>query len=102
MEFGLSGAFADTLEGVSTWTWLFSPSCNGGAPFVSESARACQYNFDLFRTLGDAGPQNANEGSFEILRTPVAAAVSAAKKHQFCQPSCARHRKKFAGDTPGH
>ena len=50
-----------------------------GTPFVSESARACQYNFDLFRTLGDAGPQNANEGSFEILRTPLAAAVSAAK-----------------------
>jgi hypothetical protein len=73
-----------------------------GTPFVSESARACQYNFDLFRTLGDAGLQNANEGSFEILRTAVVAAVSAAKKHQFCQPSCARHRKKFAGDTPGH
>jgi hypothetical protein len=36
----------------------------------------------------------------EILRTPVAAAVSAAKKHQFCQPSCARYRAKFAGDTP--
>ena len=71
-------------------------------PFVSESARMCQYNFDLFRTLGDAGLQNANEGSFEILRTPVAAVMSAAKKHQFCQPSCARQRKKFAGDTPGH
>lgn len=67
---------------------------------VSESASACQYNFDLFWTLVDAGGQNAGEGSGEILRTPVAAAVSAAKKHQFCQPSCARYRAKFAGDTP--
>jgi hypothetical protein len=28
VEFGLS-AFADTLEGISTWIWLFSPSCEG-------------------------------------------------------------------------
>ena len=38
-------------------------------------------------------------GSGEILQTPVAEAVSAAK-NQFCQPSCARYRTKFAGDTP--
>jgi hypothetical protein len=68
---------------------------------VSESASACQYSFDLFWTLVDVGRQNAGEGSVEILRTHVAAAVPAAKKHQFCQPSCARYRAKFADDTPG-
>jgi hypothetical protein len=36
MEFGLSGAFADTLEGVSTQfsgVWLISLGSNSGTPF---------------------------------------------------------------------
>jgi hypothetical protein len=98
MEFGLSGTFADTLEIVSMW---ISPGLVI-FPHVLVSEPACQYNFDVFWTLVDAGRQNAGEGSGEILRKPVAAAVSAAKKHQFCRPSCARYRAKFAGDMPRH
>jgi hypothetical protein len=57
MEFGLSGAFADTLESVSTWIspgLIIFPGCNSGTPLLSESARACQHNFDSFPATAHA------------------------------------------------
>ena len=72
ISFSLDGVWAEwcfrrhARRGINVDLAIFPKLRGRGTPFVSESARVCQYNFDLFRTLSDAGLQNANDGSFEI------------------------------------
>ena len=104
VEFGAEWTFADTLQArinAVSGVWLISLGSNGGTPFLSESGGTCQHYFCLrFGSPLRRVPKTQRGIGLTFYRqTPVAAPVSAAKKHWFCKPSCARYRAKFAGHT---